>query len=298
MLGPLLFLVYINDSLEATQCDGNTITLFADDMLLYRVINNTHDLEVVQQGINNVGKWVDSNNLSLNPTKCKFMVISRLRSRSIQVPTLLLDGYQLEKVLEYKYLGVILTNNLSWSVHVDSIVCKARKLVGMLYRQFYRWSSPEALYQLYISLVRPHLEYAAPVWSPHTSKDISKLEAVQKFALRMYLKDWHASYPELLKHCHLTELAARRDYLSLSHLLKIIQGSCFFPNAPINKYSNQYLTRSHERTHFIQPHARTNVLYYSYFPRTIALWNSLPQSIVSCSSVSSFKNSLLSSGLL
>ena len=71
----------------------------------------------------------------------------------------------------------------------------------------------------------------------------------------MCLKDWHASYHELLEHCHLTELAARRDYLSLSHLFKIIQGSCFFPNAPINRYSNHYLTRSHKRTHFIQPHA-------------------------------------------
>ena len=113
----------------------------------------------------------------------------------------------------------------------------------------------------------------------------------------MCLKNWHASYHELLEQCHLTELAARRDYLSLSHLYKIIQGSCFFPNAPINRYSNHYLTRSHERSHFIQPHAHTNVLYYSYFPCTISLWNSLPQSIVSCSSVSSFKNNLVSCDL-
>ena len=92
----------------------------------------------------------------------------------------------------------------------------------------------------------------------------------------MCLKDWHASYHELLEQCH---LAALRDYLSLSHLCKIIQGSCFFPNAPINRYSNNYLTRSHERSHFIQLHAYTNVLHYSYFPYSISLWNSLPQSI-------------------
>ena len=92
---------------------------------------------------------------------------------------------------------------------MDTIVCKTRRL---LYRH---WSSTDALYKLYISLIRPHLEYAAPVWSPYTSKDINKLEAVQKFALRMCLKDWHASYCDLLEHCHLTELAARRKYLSL-----------------------------------------------------------------------------------
>ena len=137
MLGPLLFLLYINDSVEATQCDDNTITLFADDMLLYRVINNAQDFEVVHQEINDVGDWVVSNNLCLNAGKCKFMVISRLKSRGTQVPTLEHNGYQLENVLEYKYLGVTLTSNLSWSAHVDSIVCKTRKIVGMLYRQFY-----------------------------------------------------------------------------------------------------------------------------------------------------------------
>ena len=73
------------------------------------------------------------------------MIVSRLRSRGIQAPSLELNGHQLEKVLEYKYLGVTLASNLSWSEHVDTIVCKTRKLVGMLYRQFYHWSSTEAL---------------------------------------------------------------------------------------------------------------------------------------------------------
>ena len=115
VLGPLLFLVYINDSVQATQCDGNNVNLFADDMLLYRVISNTCDLEVVQQGINNVSTWVNANKLHLNASKCKFMIISRLRSRGIQAPSLQLNGHQLEKVLEYKYLGITLTSNLSWT---------------------------------------------------------------------------------------------------------------------------------------------------------------------------------------
>ena len=150
VLGPLLFLVYINDSVEATQCEGNTITLFTDDMLLYRVINNTHDLEVVQQGINNVGKWVDSNNLSLNPTKCKFTVISGLRSRCIQVPTLLLNGYELKKVLEYKYLGVILTIShgqymwTPWSARLESLLACSidSSTVGPALKPFIKYTSP------------------------------------------------------------------------------------------------------------------------------------------------------------
>ena len=60
-------------------------------------------------------------------------------------------------------------------------------MIGMLYRRFYKWSSSNALLQLYLSLIRPHLEYAAQVWSPHQLKDIQKLEAVQKFALKVHV---------------------------------------------------------------------------------------------------------------
>ena len=141
MLGPLLFLVYINDSIERTRYSGNTINLFADDMLLFRIINDAHDMELVQQGIDNVSDWVEDNNLCLNSTKCKFMIISKLRNRGVQNPTLILHNNPLEQVTEYKYLGVIITSTLSWSTHISSISTKARRLVGMLYRHFYLWSS-------------------------------------------------------------------------------------------------------------------------------------------------------------
>ena len=108
VLGPLLFLIYINDSVHSTVLDGNSITLYADDMLLYRVISTSQDFELVQQGIDNIGNWVADNNLHLNSDKCKFMVVSRCRSRGVSIPTLNLYGQLLEKVFEYKYLGVVL----------------------------------------------------------------------------------------------------------------------------------------------------------------------------------------------
>ena len=196
----------------------------------------------------------------------------------------------LEQVTKYKYFGVIITSTLSWSTHISSISTKARRLVGMLYRHFYPWSSSEALlHKLYIALIHPCLEYAAPVWSPHHSKDINKLEAVQKFALRTCSKDWGANYSHLLSQYQLPNLDAHRQYLSLSHLFKIVWGCCIFPNAPVSKYSNAYSTRSQEARHLAQQYARTDVLYYSFFPRTISQWNSLPYEITSSSSLLSFK---------
>ena len=72
VLGPLLFLIYINDSVLSTALNGN---LYTDDIVLYRVINSLQDIKYVQQGIDSVGRWVDGNDFHLNSAKCKFMVI-------------------------------------------------------------------------------------------------------------------------------------------------------------------------------------------------------------------------------
>ena len=73
---------------------------------------------------------------------------------------------------------------LSWSAHIESICTKARKQIGLLYRRFYGNIDDHSLLELYSVLVRPHLEYAAPVWDPHLTKYTNKLESVQKFALK------------------------------------------------------------------------------------------------------------------
>ena len=166
---------------------------------------------------------------------------------------------------------------------------KTRKLTGMLYRQFYQWSEPHALCQLYVSLIRPHLEYAAPIWDPCLSKDIQRIEAAQKFALRVCQKDWYSSYDCLLMECDLCELSVRRSHLSLFHLYKIIKEQCVYPNAPLHPYCNNYYTCSQDSNIFERLQARTNVFSSSFFPRTIRQCNSLPQAVVSSNTVNSFK---------
>ena len=167
------------------------------------------------------------------------------------------------------------------------------KIIGMLYRQFYRWSDPEVLTKLYTTIVRPHLEYAAPVWSPEFVKDICKLENVQKFALRVCTKQWDVPYLDLIEKCNLTELKTRRNYLSLGLLYKIVNEDCVFPNAPLVPYTTTYFTRSQSTNTFVVPQSRTNLLQNSFFPRTISSWNSLPPHITSSSSTASFKYHLL-----
>ena len=101
----------------------------------------------------------------------------------------------------FKYLRVIISSDLSWSQHIEGICSKAREIIGMLYRRYYQYADSSTLLKLYTSLVRPHVEYAAPVWDPSTVQDIQHLESVQKFALRVSSKQWDLGYSELLDIC-------------------------------------------------------------------------------------------------
>ena len=127
---------------------GSSITLYADDLLLHRVISSSDDYELLQNDINTLAKWVDRNHLTLNADKCKCMVISRLR-RSVLFHLLKLHMQTMERVSQYKYLGVLINEDLTWSSHINEISNKARRMVGLLYRQFYAWTYTPALLKLY-----------------------------------------------------------------------------------------------------------------------------------------------------
>ena len=273
---------------------GSSITMYADDLLLHRVISSSDDYELLQNDINTLAKWVDRNHLTLNAGKCKCMVISRLRRRSVPFHPLKLHMQTMERVSQYKYLGVLINEDLTWSSHINEISNKARRMVGLLYRQFYAWTSTPALLKLYTTLVRPRLEYASQVWSPYLIKDVQRLEDIQKFALKVCFKCWDSRYDDNLISAQLPELKRRREYLNLCYFFKLVHGIFVFPNNPSVLRQINYHTRNSRTDLFVRPPAHCNSFHYSFFPHTISLWNSLPFSISNSPSILSFKRQLLS----
>ena len=122
-------------------------------------------------------------------------------------------GSVIDRVDSIKYLGLTIKNNLFWSDHISKICSKARRLVGMLFRNFYTCADTSTIKMLYLTLVRPHLEYGNQVWDPYHIKDLKLLEDVQKFACKVCLKNWNMSYDEMLDTLNIPKLERRRTPL-------------------------------------------------------------------------------------
>ena len=140
----------------------------------------------------------------------------------------MLGGTEMEKVDCFKYLGLLLSSDMSFGKHIESICFKARKIIGLLYRQFNRANSGTLL-QLYLAMVRPHLEYASPVWNPSIQKQVKMIEDVEKFAMRVVTRRWNAGYQELLNMVSIPSIESRRLQSSMCTLYKIVHGLCYFP---------------------------------------------------------------------
>ena len=165
----------------------------------------------------------------------------------------------------------------AWSNHISAICSKARKLIGVLYRKFYHHSEPHTLLRLYQSLIRPHLEYACSIWDPHLKKDNEKLECVQKFGLKVCLKQWHSTYGDLTVQAGIPSLAVRHKLLKLCQLYSILNGHVNFHNFPTVSRPSLFVNHIHSvhSSSLSLPFAQPNFYHNSFFPSAINLWNSL-----------------------
>ena len=170
ILGPLLFLFYINDLPDHVK---STAKMFADDCKIYTRIANTSDCVTLQDDLNSLSAWSRKWLLGFSKEKCVVMRVKKALDFIYCI-----DGHALEYVSEQKDLGVTISNDLKPSKHVDSIVKKANQRLGMIRRCFTNRSA-NVIVPIYTSLIRPILEtYSA--WNPWLKKDIDALERVQR----------------------------------------------------------------------------------------------------------------------
>ena len=151
--------------------------LFADDCAIHREISESSGCSTMQEDLARVYEWNQKWQLALNLSKCKDIRISNKRRPPMHAYRL--NNVAVEWVDTFKYLGVRIHPRLRWSDHIKNVATKANRILNLL-RQSVYGCSRSAKHRAYSALVRPHLEYCAPVWSLHQLKDCDRLERVQR----------------------------------------------------------------------------------------------------------------------
>ena len=190
ILGPLLFVIFINDLLVSISCP---VLAYADDIKIFLRINSSQDCIRLQKSLVLIDSWCKTNNIAINSSKCKTLRFSRCHNDIIYNYSI--DSVTLESVSEFKDLGILFDKSLSFKQHINMVSTSSLRLWGFVLRTCKDYTSIDCIKMLYYALVRSKLEYASIVWNPFYKGDILQIEKVQRRFLKyVYFKNY-GEYP-------------------------------------------------------------------------------------------------------
>ena len=288
MLGPLLFLLYVNDIPEQVECN---ISMFADDTKIYTAVKDIADLQRLQGDLNLLAKWANDWLLRFNVKKCKYMSIGPQSATSSYT---IIDADNISHSLSRtdceKDLGVWISSTLHPSVQCQKCYAKAMQSLATIKRTF-KYITKESFNILYKTYIRPHIEYCVQAWSPYYAKDIDLLEKVQHRATKLLPQLANLPYQQRIQNLNMYSLYCRRQRGDLIETFKILKQ--YLDVNPINFFtlSPIHFTRGHDYKLF---KFRSKLLVRSKFftNRIIDQWNDLPYQVINAQSVIEFKNKL------
>ena len=286
VLGPLFFLIYINDICQDLS-PGTAIRLFADDSLLYREIRTPEDASILQRDLDTLQLWETRNKMEFHPGKCQVIRITNKK-------TPILGSYNIHGVIlqfsnSVKYLGVTIDSKLSFREQCDSVCHRAHFMLSFLERNFYKCPQ-KVKEQCYFTLVRPILEYGCTAWDPHHEDKITKLELINKRAARFVTGNHLREHGQTLKNMETLgwpPLNQRRSKAKLSMLYRIRNDLISIPDDHL--VTN---LRDSRPDSYIPPNSSVDPHLYGFFSVAGRLWNTIPDELKASPSLDSFKGKL------
>lgn len=289
VLGPLLFLLYIND---ITDNLDSLARLFADDTSLAYSGPNYDTMEIeINSDLRRLKEWSDNWLVNFNPQKTKALVISNTEIPDLDIT---FDNESVEIVNNHKHLGLTLSSDGTWTSHIDIICKSAYKQINVL-RKLKFTLSKKALSNIYLTFIRPVLEYACEVWDGCFQRDSDKLENIQLEAARIVTGlTKFSSKDSLYFETGWESLADRRKKQKLTVFYKMHNKLCppYLYNClpPLTSDVNQYNLRNREN--YVVPRFRLRTMERSFLPSSVSLWNNLDPSIRNSPTIASFKRQI------
>jgi hypothetical protein len=214
ILGPLLFLYFINDIFSCITDPGIELSLYADDSKIGKRVLNIRDCDILQTNIDNLMIWSNKWGLKFNVDKCVSVSFSTPKHVNIKFDYTM-NNVTLTKVKEYVDLGMIINENLNWEPNINRCLSRANKRLGLIKRSVGYGCHRDVKLKCYTSLIRPLLEYNTVVWFCPNKKLISKVESLQRRATKYILNNPDIDYKNRLIQCNLLPLSFRRQFLDI-----------------------------------------------------------------------------------
>jgi hypothetical protein len=296
VLGPLLFLLFINDLCNLSI--HSNISLFADDTCIYFSGNNICDIvNKVQSDINTIYKWFCTNHLSVNADK-SFAIVVGSRQKLAHIPTpypvLTINGTTLRYNSTAEYLGMTIDATLTWNEHVDSVTSKIKPKLGALARLSKILPQPQ-LHTIYMTTIQPCIDYGLIIWGHHSQFNLNVVQKFQNRAARLVTRNFDYSTPssQIIASLNWQTVSQRLFYFTNLFMFKCIHGltpnSFDFLTVRRSEFHN-YNTRHSYKLQL--PKVRTDLFRKSFSFQGPNLWNSLPDNFYNITDLVQFKNSL------
>ena len=287
VLGPLAFLVFINDLDEETDL-VSLIKKFADDTKLAHKVSCHQDAAVLQAALDNLCDWADRWGMAFNTAKCKVMHVGRGNIKANYT----MQGQALSITEQERDIGVLVSHDLKPSRQCAEAARRGNAVLGQIARAFH-YRNRYTFLSLYKQYVRPHLEFAVPAWSPWSASDRQVLEKVQKRAIKMVSGLTANTYEGRLAELGLLSLEARRVKYDLVQTFKILHGydrvdwSHWFTLVGTNP--DRVTRGTSDPLNIVRRVHNLDLRRHFFSNRVVEHWNSLPSATKSAVSVTSFK---------
>ena len=295
ILGPLLFLLYVNDLPLELHAD---LDMYADDTTIYRAGYNLNDIQSkLQSDIIVTQLWYKKNHMAINPSKTTCMVIgSRQKLTHLSDITLYVDNTKLQNVDTQKLLGIHIDKHLTWKAHINATCLKLVSKLSLLKRIQY-FLTPEMKLLFYNAYITPIFDYACVTWQKANISDINRIIKLQKRSARIIL---NASYSE-----NSSEMFKTLKWLTFQNRCKYYTGVLVFKSLHglTPTYINKRISFSENTNHNLRSNGKKNISHKkpntNYLKRTFSyssmeIWNQIPSNIRLLSNINTFKYALKS----
>ena len=295
VLGPLFFLVYINDISKGLS-EGTKLKLFADDSLLYRIIKNASDSAILQKDLDTLQIWEKKWKMEFHPGKCQLLKVTNKKD---PIPTnYTIHDTPLLETDSAKYLGVAIDNNLNWRKQYSTMIKKCNSTLAFIKRNLN--NSPKFVKEkCYTALVRPRIEYAGAVWDPHHKNHRLEIEKVQNRAARFVTGNYKMETGNTkfnLDSLEWPTLEERRLQTKLTIFQKARLKLIDIPTDHLT-FKNRQTRRGGDGQTYQRFTSNVDSHIFSFFPHTTNLWNQLPLEVRLSNDIEVFTSEVIKTDL-